>query len=194
MTKGMIRAMTKAMINGMIKGMIPFKELFRQNSYTILAISIFVIDQIVKRIVLTSFSVNDCLKVAGSWLSLTRVNNFGCSFGLHFGSGTTEFLIAFSLFVLFFFVNLKTRLPEHARLQKTALALILGGTMGNLLDRLMYGSVVDYIQTIAFGIAWPVFNISDVMIVTGVSIYCGICFFSKSFDAVHPELNPKARS
>jgi signal peptidase II len=147
--------------------------------YILTALAIFFSDQLVKRTILKTFAVGQNMQVIGSWLSLTRVNNHGCSFGLHFGDGTTEFLVAFSLFVVFFFVNLRMKLPENAWLQKFAIALILGGTLGNLLDRLMYKSVVDYIQTKAFGIAWPVFNISDITIVVGVIIYCGICFFSK---------------
>lgn len=153
--------------------------------YVLTALVIFLSDQLVKRTILSTFALGQNMQILGEWLSLTRVNNHGCSFGLHFGVGTTEFLVAFSLFVVFFFVNLRMKLPENAWLQKLAIALILGGTLGNLLDRLMYKSVVDYIQTRAFGIAWPVFNISDITIVTGVIIYCGICLLSEDVNG-HP--------
>ncbi|PKK88574.1 MAG: signal peptidase II [Candidatus Wallbacteria bacterium HGW-Wallbacteria-1] len=138
------------------------------------AIAIFIADQVSKRLILTWFSTGEILPLAGSWLSFTRITNNGCSFGLTFGNGTTQFLISFSLVVMLFFMAMRSMLPDEARLQKWSISLILGGTMGNLLDRLLYGKVVDFIQVRTLSVQWPVFNIADMAIVLGVSIYCGL--------------------
>ena len=68
---------------------------------------------------------------------------------------------------------------EKNILIKTALALILGGAIGNIIDRIRFGAVVDFLDFHAFGYHWPSFNIADTMICIGVAIIIIQAIFSK---------------
>lgn len=138
-----------------------------------MAMTVFLADQFLKQMAAVFIPQGTVIPVIPQLLALTRVVNLGFSFGLSFGSGTTSFLVMFSVFVLLFFVGFRWTLPPNAYIQKTAIALILGGTIGNLIDRVFFGGVIDFIQVTTFNVQWPVFNISDVAIIMGVSIYCG---------------------
>lgn len=141
--------------------------------YVAMAVAVFLVDQLLKQMAQIFVPHGGAIQVIPDFFAFTRVVNLGFSFGLSFGDGTTGFLVTFSVFVLLFFVGFRWTLPSDAYIQKTAIALILGGTIGNLIDRVIYGGVIDFIQMTTFGIQLPVFNVSDVAIVIGVSIYCG---------------------
>ncbi len=103
------------------------------------------------------------------FLDYAYVKNRGISYGLFSqGSMTGQYLLA--LFALVATVALGVwlaRLSEN-RLLAISLGLIMGGALGNGLDRILHGGVVDYISLHAFGYYWYVFNIADVAIVAGV--------------------------
>jgi signal peptidase II len=92
---------------------------------------------------------------------LTLVNNTGAAFGLWHSSGV--FLAVFSAVSFFFIVGLLLQNPKRAH--AFAWALIAGGALGNLADRLAYGHVIDYLD---FRV-WPVFNLADACICLGVT-------------------------
>ena len=101
-------------------------------------------------------------------LDLTMVWNRGVTFGLLTGSGWTSALILAAL-ALAIVAALAVWLRRTDSLP-TAIALgaIAGGAVGNVLDRLRYGAVVDFIRAHAFGWSWYVFNVGDAAIVCGV--------------------------
>lgn len=105
-----------------------------------------------------------------SWLNFTLAHNYGAAFSFLsdqpgwqrwfftiLGTGICIFLFAWLL-----------KLPVKERLTGIALSLILGGAIGNLIDRVMLGYVVDFIDVYAKGWHWPAFNIADSAISTGV--------------------------
>lgn len=101
--------------------------------------------------------------------NLTLLYNKGAAFSFLANAGGWQrwfFLIlttAVSIFIYFWLRKLK----PHQRLQYTALALILGGAIGNLIDRAIYGYVIDFIDVYYGSYHWPAFNIADSAITIG---------------------------
>jgi len=75
-----------------------------------------------------------------------------------------------------------TRLKKHETLLAVALALVLGGAVGNLIDRLAYGYVIDFLDVYYESWHWPAFNIADSAITLGV-----VLMLAESFGLVHPK-------
>ena len=126
-------------------------------------------DQLSKTWIRDNLAKGESLPETG-FCRLTHVHNTGVAFGLFQGHSFLFTIIAvvgivlLLIFVLFFYRRL--HFPD-SWLADTALGLILGGTIGNLIDRLRLGYVTDFID---FGI-WPAFNIADSAIVVGVIIF-----------------------
>ena len=104
------------------------------------------------------------------FLDFTLIWNYGISYGLFAEGGTAGriLLIGIALVAIGFFTYLM-RGAEHSRLS-VAYALICGGALGNLIDRLWHGAVVDFISLHAAGYYWYVFNMADIWITGAVII------------------------
>ncbi|NGZ28991.1 MAG: signal peptidase II [Magnetococcales bacterium] len=115
------------------------------------------------------------------FFDLILVRNYGAAFGL-FGSlpvGWREgFLMAVAVVASVFILHLLRQ--SHSRLEGVALGLILGGAIGNLLDRYRYGWVVDFFHAHWHDLSWPVFNVADSGITLGVAILLWINLFHSS--------------
>ncbi len=133
------------------------------------ALLIVVADQLSKLWVRTNLTVGQSLPEVG-FPRLTHVNNTGAAFGLFQGQSFPLTIVAIvSIIVLSVYaLFLYRRFPFlDNRLAWLGLGLILGGTVGNLIDRLRFGYVTDFID---FGF-WPAFNIGDSAIVVGVIMF-----------------------
>lgn len=133
----------------------------------VLAFLIFGADQASKYLVLTRLSLGESWSpVPGldRYISVTHVINPGAAFGLFPDQGSLFAVIA--VIVVIAILLYYRYLPSHNWLIRLSLGLQLGGALGNLADRLQYGYVVDFID---FKI-WPVFNLADMAIVSGVGI------------------------
>ncbi|MBC8249121.1 MAG: signal peptidase II [Anaerolineales bacterium] len=133
----------------------------------VVAILTLVIDQISKRVVMTSFRLGESWNPVAAlerWVSLTYVTNTGAVFGLFPDHGIIFMVI--SVVVIVVIVLYYRHLPGDQWLIQTSLGLQLGGALGNLLDRLRYGHVIDFID---FKV-WPVFNVADSSVFVGVVI------------------------
>jgi signal peptidase II len=103
------------------------------------------------------------------FLNLTKVYNTGFLFGLGRewnSTGKLFFYLVIPTAVLFIFAYLWFKTED--RLQRFALSLIIGGSLGNLTDRLVRGKVPDFIDLHAFGWHYPAFNVADICITVGV--------------------------
>lgn len=105
-----------------------------------------------------------------SWLNLTLAHNTGAAFSFLAGAGGWQrwFLSGVAAVICIVLLVWLWRLPHRARLLPTALCLILGGAIGNLIDRIRFGHVVDFIDVHYAGWHWPAFNLADSVIVIGV--------------------------
>ncbi len=140
---------------------------------------VLLVDQVSKYLVFTNLSVGEMwnpLAFLRPFVTLTHVTNTGAAFGLFQGHGTlfaiVPILVVAGILVFYRY------LPPSEILLKVSLGLQLGGAMGNLLDRLRLGNVVDFID---FKI-WPVFNLADAAVVAGVAILAFHLLFSKEAD------------
>jgi signal peptidase II len=132
-----------------------------------LAFLIFGADQISKYLVLEHLGLGELWNpVPGleRFVSITHVINTGAAFGLFPNQGSLFAIVA--VIVVVAILAYYRYLPTNNWLVRLSLALQLGGALGNLADRVQYGHVIDFID---FKI-WPVFNLADVSIVTGVGI------------------------
>lgn len=102
-------------------------------------------------------------------LQFTLAYNTGAAFSFLSGTGHWHhwFFTAFSSFVSIALVGWIIRLPSHDRILLLALSLILGGAVGNLMDRILLGHVIDFIDVFYKTHHWPVFNIADTAITFG---------------------------
>jgi len=115
------------------------------------------------------FDPGESVAVLGEWMRLTYVLNPGAAFGLHVGPYSRQLFVVLAVLALVVIVWVVRGTPADDRPRLAALALVLGGALGNLLDRLRpHGSVVDFLD-VGWGpaVRWPVFNVADVGVTLG---------------------------
>ncbi len=134
----------------------------------VLATAIVVADQITKWVVVISMRFGELIDVLGSVVRLTRTENTGAAFGLMRGRGVI-FIVISSLAALAIILMRRT-IVRMRRWERTAFGLILGGAVGNLIDRVRTGAVVDFIDIGVNNLRWPAFNVADSAITIGVVI------------------------
>lgn len=134
---------------------------------------IIVLDQLTKAIVDRSMTLHQSIPIIEGLFNLTYVRNTGAAFGIFSGSHEAfrrPFLILVSLVAIGFILNMLRRLREHETGLITALGLVLGGAIGNLIDRFWHGEVIDFLDVYWSGYHWPAFNIADSCITIGVAL------------------------
>ncbi|MFQ6674320.1 MAG: signal peptidase II [Fidelibacterota bacterium] len=144
--------------------------------YTALAV---VVDQLTKHLARTLMSLHESIPVLGSFFRLTYVENSGIAFGLNFRGGPTIFTIA-SFVATFVILGYLWRVRDRQPSLKFSLALIAGGAVGNLIDRLLFGRVVDFFDFSVGGYHWPVFNVADSCVTVGVILFLYLSFLETS--------------
>ena len=135
-----------------------------------LAGGVVALDQFTKTIVLARFLPGERLVLTG-FFNMVLVYNKGAAFSLlsNAPGWQTPLLIGFALVAIGIVGTLLVRSPGR-RLLCSGLALILGGALGNLIDRLRYGQVVDFLDFHAAGWHWPAFNVADSAITVGAAV------------------------
>jgi signal peptidase II len=138
--------------------------------WLLLAFAIVVIDQITKYFIMQKFVLHETLYVT-SFFNLVRVHNTGAAFSMLADAGGWQrlFFIGIAIAASVWVVWLLRRYPR----QKTfclALGMILGGAIGNLIDRVWLGSVVDFVQVHYAGYFFPAFNVADSAITCGAGL------------------------
>jgi signal peptidase II len=134
---------------------------------------ILFVDQLTKFIVDQTMPLHHSIPVIDNLFSLTYIRNTGAAFGILAGSAAAfrlPFLVLFSIVAIVFIVMMLRRLPERETGLITALAFILGGALGNLIDRVAYGEVIDFLDFYWSRFHWPAFNVADSFITIGVLI------------------------
>ena len=129
------------------------------------AAAVMAADQLTKKLALGWLDLHRPVEVLGDLLRFTLVWNRGAAFSLPWGGPL--FLTVITAAAAVFMLVLIWRLAGRSRLFTAGMGLILGGALGNLLDRFMYGSVVDFIDVGIGGSRWPTFNLADIAITVG---------------------------
>lgn len=142
----------------------------RYGFLTVICVLTFAADQLSKSAVKASMQLGDVIPLAPPVLDLHYITNRGVAFGLfsRFGDVFVPVAVVIMAVIFGYYRSLRRR-----RLWlRTALGMQLGGALGNLLDRLRFGSVVDFLEfhIDAINFHWPIFNVADSAIVAGVGI------------------------
>ena len=138
---------------------------------------VVIIDQLTKIWVKNNFSLFESRNIIGDFLRFSYVENPGIAFGIRLGNLkvlVTVISIAIAMYLAFLLYNSK----QLVYLEKFSLSLILGGAVGNLIDRILiyvpnstYNGVIDFIDVGVSGHRWYIFNIADSAVTMGIIIY-----------------------
>jgi len=139
----------------------------------LIVVCVLFLDQLTKYSVVTFLETHRSLPVIGNFFYLTLVYNKGAAFGILQGQ-LLLFIIAACLAVVFIYLSFRNGQYKQFSLQGVALSLILGGAVGNLIDRVRCGYVIDFLD---FRI-WPVFNVADSAITVG-AVLLGVAILRK---------------
>jgi len=139
--------------------------------YLLLSLGVLALDQWTKWLVESRLEGGAPVSVVPGLLNLTHVRNTGVAFGLFPAEGSFVGMLLLSIlgfagFSLLAYYFLNT--PRHQRLLLASLALVLGGAVGNLLDRVASGAVTDFIDLFYRGYHWYTFNVADSAITVGI--------------------------
>ncbi len=132
-----------------------------------LAAGLVLVDQLSKLAVLARFQLGESLEIT-SFFNLVLVYNPGAAFSFLAAAGGWQkwFFVALALGISAWIIRMLLAHPEQKR-QNLALTLILGGALGNVIDRVAYGAVVDFLDFHLAGWHWPAFNVADSGITVG---------------------------
>ena len=131
---------------------------------------IIAFDQWSKWAIKTSFNLYESKPVIQDLLHFTYVTNDGMAFGLSFPGGKHVLLIM-TILLTGFIVGFLWKEKNGHPLIKYGLALILSGAIGNLIDRLLYGKVVDFLDLMIGNFHWYIFNIADSSVTIGMILF-----------------------
>ncbi|KJS32177.1 MAG: hypothetical protein VR64_08770 [Desulfatitalea sp. BRH_c12] len=144
--------------------------------------AVIVLDQLTKALVLQHLPLHQSIPVIPGFFSFTHVHNPGGAFGFMAQHSSPMrhwlFLVAafFALGMILYFYH---QTPKSHSLFGGALALIFGGAVGNMIDRLRFGEVVDFLDVYIGYMHWPTFNIADSGVTVGVAIFIFHILFKK---------------
>ena len=124
-----------------------------------------IIDQIIKYLVVSNISIGSEKIIIDNFLKFIYIRNIGAAFGIL--SGNIIFLIFITVLLIFYIVN-EMKKNINNNLSLLSFSLILSGALGNLIDRVVRGYVVDYISFTLFNREMSVFNLADTYITIGV--------------------------
>lgn len=128
---------------------------------------LFIIDLISKLIIDHSMEVNETISIIPDFFSITKVYNTGASFSMLIGY--RYLFIAIALIVIILFLESINNFKVNKR-NVVAFSLAIAGVFGNLIDRICYGYVIDFLDFKILGENMPIFNIADTFICVGVAL------------------------
>ena len=148
-----------------------------------IAAVVVVLDQIAKLIVLQRLTLGVPVVLVDGFFALTLVMNTGLAFGLLSGipAGWRWVVGVLSLVALVVLLRVALRiLPSGGWREQSAIGLIFGGAVGNLIDRTRFGAVVDFVDVYVRDWHWPAFNVADSAITVGVATLALVVMFERS--------------
>ncbi len=158
------------------------KKLVKLLPYYWVSLIIIIFDQVSKYVVRNSIEPGQIIKLTPKMFWLTSVQNTGAAFSFSFGNPSLNqiLFIIISIIAIIFIVYLSAQ--SKSKLEIFSFALILGGAIGNLIDRIWMGSVTDFIWCDFPDVImtrWPVFNIADSSIVIAIVLMIVVTIFHK---------------
>ncbi|WP_430786077.1 signal peptidase II [Virgibacillus flavescens] len=145
--------------------------------YYIIAAIIIIIDQLTKWVVIKNMELYEQITIVENFFHLTSHRNKGAAWGILEGK-----MIFFYIVTTVVVLGVIYYMQKYARNDKflaVSLSFILGGAIGNFIDRLFRGEVVDFLDFIIFGYDFPIFNVADSSLVVGVTLILIATFFEE---------------
>jgi len=149
---------------------------------TIVSGSVILLDQITKALIKTTIPLHGGVTVIPGFFNISHVQNPGGAFGLLADQSPAIRLVVFILFSAFaagVILYLYFTVDESTPLLASAIAMIFGGAVGNLIDRIRFGRVVDFLDFYIGTAHWPSFNVADSSVTIGISVFLYHLVFSK---------------
>jgi signal peptidase II len=154
----------------------------KKNYYLLIlpAVVIIVLDQISKFLIVRSMHIFESIPVISGFFNLVHIRNRGMAFGLMNRLGSDfnfYFLVAATIVAITLLAYWFSRLKSEERKLILGLSLILGGAIGNLIDRLRFHEVIDFLDFYIGPYHWPAFNVADSVITVGTFWVAGNILF-----------------
>ena len=137
--------------------------------------AVVVLDQVTKVLVVASIDLGGRVQLVGDLLILWHVRNTGAAFSLFEGGQLFVLLVTVLALVMLFYFQRAFR--GRGPLLHAVLGLVLGGTLGNLIDRLRQGYVTDFVSMGVGDLRWPTYNVADASLVIGILALVGYLTF-----------------
>ncbi|HEC2157753.1 signal peptidase II [Staphylococcus delphini] len=131
-----------------------------------IALTILIGDQLTKFIIRTQMTIGESFAVLPKFLYITSHRNNGAAWGILSGKMTFFYIITVIILVALIVFYIKE--AKNHMLMQIAISLLFSGALGNFIDRVSSGEVVDFIDTVIFGYDFPIFNIADASLTIGV--------------------------
>ncbi len=148
--------------------------------YYVLALLIILVDQISKWAIVRFMELGEKVTIINQFLYITSHRNRGAAWGIL--QGQMWFFYIITTIVVVILVIYIRNLKPHQKLFGISLGLMLGGAIGNFIDRIFRKEVVDFIDTWIFSYDFPIFNVADSALVIGVCFIFVLTFFEGKFD------------
>nr|WP_221452200.1 signal peptidase II [Bacillus benzoevorans] len=136
--------------------------------YIAIALIVITLDQWTKWLIIQNMELSESIPIIDSFLYITSHRNTGAAWGIL--EGQMWFFYVITTIVILAIVFYLKKAAKEGVLFKISLALMLGGAVGNFIDRIFRQEVVDFIHTYPFGYNFPIFNIADSSLVIGVAL------------------------
>jgi signal peptidase II len=144
----------------------------------VVAGGIFAADLLTKTLVQRELAFRESVGVLGQVVRFTYIVNEGAAFGLYLGDASKTIFLVLSSLAAVLVLGVYVYGEDEGWLKRFALALILGGALGNIHDRIRYGSVVDFIDIGVGSYRWPIFNVADIAVTVG-AILLGLAYLRR---------------
>ena len=161
-------------------------------AFALIAFTIAASDQLLKRWVMTHYSSGQPSQVVGDWLRVQYIHNAGGLFGLFQGSAPVFALI--TLAVVAVLVSLEVGSGWRSWLVTLTLGLLLGGAVGNFIDRIRFGYVVDFADIGVGGSRFYIFNIADSAVTVAIVLLFVLWFIAPHLGVVVPDKDRKSEA
>ena len=148
-----------------------YKKLF------IFTMIFLLLDQLSKGLVNIYFNLNQSIEIIPNFFELTYVHNQGASFSMFMGARWFFIIIAIIALNIIFIFFIRDKKLKNSEI--VAYALLIGGIIGNLIDRILYGYVIDFLDFTILGYNFAIFNFADSFIVIAIIILIILMFGEK---------------
>ena len=130
------------------------------------ALIVLFIDRLIKFFVVSKMMLLESIEVIKNFFYITYIKNDGIAFNMLSGNRLIIFILTIIFVYLFYRMFIKDK--NLSSYSKLIYGVLIGGILGNLLDRIVYKSVIDYLDFKLFGFTFPIFNFADMMIVISI--------------------------